>query len=110
MHVVPKQPLINNPMAQQRVDGYCDNLVDLLEALYKIGKSIAMWPFTEPMVCESDLLTNPLSLGYTITQLTKYFSSLKIKNNFPLLCLHPFGLFNGFQRFYGKHLSDVHGF
>jgi len=99
MQVVPKQLLINNPTAQQRVDGYCNNLVNLLEALYKINESIAVWPFMEPTACESDLLTSLLSLGHTITQLTKYFYSLKIKNDFPLLHFHPSGLFNGFQRF-----------
>jgi len=82
LHVVPKYPLIKNPMAQQHVYGYCNNLVDLLEALYKIDKSITVWPFTEPMASKSELLTNPLSLGHTITQLTKYFSGLKIKNDF----------------------------
>jgi len=82
MHVVPKHPLSNNPTAQQRVDGYRDNLVDLLEALYKINKSIVLWPFTKPKAHEAELLTNPLSLGHTITQMTKYFSGLKIKNDF----------------------------
>jgi len=65
-------------MTQQRVDSYRDNLVDLLEALYKIDESIVLWPSAHKV----ELLTNPLSLGYTITQITKYFSGLKIKNDF----------------------------
>jgi len=82
MQVTPKSPAITNPLAQQRVDAYCNNLVDLLEALYKIDNSIALWPFTEPSASKSELLTNPASLEASITQLTKYFQGLHIRNDF----------------------------
>jgi len=82
MKVTPKSLAIANPSAQQRVDAYRDNLVDLLEALYKIDNTMALWPFTEPSAPESDLLTNPTSLGASITQLTKYFQGLQIRNEF----------------------------
>jgi len=82
MQVTPKSPAIANPLAKQRVDTYRNNLVDLLEALYKIDNTITLWPFTEPAATELDLLTNPVSLGASITQLTKYFQGLQIRNEF----------------------------
>jgi len=82
MRVSPKCPAIANLSAQQRVDAYRDNLVDLLESLYKIDNTIALWPFKEPLASESELLTNPTSLGSSITQLTKYFQGLRIRNEF----------------------------
>jgi len=82
MQVTLKSPAIANPSLQQHVAAYHDNLVDLLEALYKIDNSMALWPFTEPQALESDLLTHPTSLGALITQLTKYFQGLHICNDF----------------------------
>jgi len=82
MQVTPKSPAMANPLAQQRVDAYRDNLMDLLEALYKIDNTMALWPFMEPAAPESDLLTNPTSLGASITQLTKFFHGLRIRNDF----------------------------
>jgi len=82
MQVTPKRPVIANPTAQEWVDAYRDNLVDLLKTLHKIDTSIALWLFMEPMAPESDLLTNPTSLNATIMQLTKYFHGLCIKNDF----------------------------
>jgi len=80
MKVTPKSPATANLLTQQWVDAYRDNLVDLLEALYKIDNTITLWPFMEPMAPESELLTNPTSLGALITQLTKYFQGLWICN------------------------------
>jgi len=84
MKVTPKSPAIANLSAQQWVDAYHDNLMDLLEALYKIDNMITLWPFTELTAPELELLTNPTSLGALITQLMKYFQGLHICNEFPL--------------------------
>jgi len=82
MQVTPKSPVIANPMAQQCVDAYCNNLVDILEALYKIDNTMALWPFTEPLAPKSNLLTNPSSLEATIRQLTKHIQGLHIHIDF----------------------------
>jgi len=82
LKVTPKSLAIANPSAHQRVEAYRDTLVDLLESLYKIDNTMALWPFTEPTAPESDLLTNPTSLGASITQITKYFQGLRIRNDF----------------------------
>jgi len=76
MQVTPKHSAIVNPLAQEQVDAYHDNLVDLLKALYKINDMVTLWPFMEPAATKSKLLTNPMSLGALITQLTKYFQGL----------------------------------
>jgi len=104
MHIVPKHLLINNPMAQQRVDGYWDNLVDLLEALYKIDESIVLWPFTELTSHKAELLSNPLSLGHTITQITKYFSGLKSRTISPFYV----SILLGFSMPFEDLMENVH--
>jgi len=109
MLVTSKSPLTNNPSAQQHVDAYWDNLVDLLKALYKINDCIALWPFTKWLAWESDLLTNPSSLAYLTKQLTWKFHGLWIRNeNSPFYVSILLGFSMAFE-VYGKHVSYVHG-
>jgi len=105
MQVTPKRLAIVNPSAQQRVEAYHDNLVNLLETLYSIDNMVALWPFMEPKATESDLLTNPKNLGALITQLTKYFQGLCIRNEF-----EPFhvSILLGFSMAYEKFMEYVH--
>jgi len=70
LQIVAKSPASKTPTAQQCIDGYRDSLVDALEALYKVDKTIALWPFTEPNALENALLMNPQSLGHSIHQLS----------------------------------------
>jgi len=58
--------------------------VSVLETLYKIDNTVALWPFNEPVVHEGGLLTNPSALGHSITQLMMYFHELHIWNEFLL--------------------------
>jgi len=93
-----------SPLAQQRVEAYCNNLVDLLAVLYNIDNSITLWPFTEPLSSESELLTNPAGLCALITQLINYFQGLHIKNNFS-----PFyvSILLGFSMTYNEFMEYV---
>jgi len=88
LQVLPKSTIANNPTDQQRIDSYCNSLVDALKALYKIDETIALWPFSDPLAPKSALLTNAQSLGHSIHQLTCYFDFLQIQNNFPPCYVH----------------------
>jgi len=84
LQVQPSSPIGLNPTAQQRIDAYRASLVTALEALHKIDKTIALWPFDEPVIHEGGLLTNPMALGHSIHQLTRFFHDLHIRDEFPL--------------------------
>ena len=83
LQVQPSQPLVNNPTAQQRIDAYRASFIAVLEALYKIDETIALWPFEEPTIHEAGLLTNPTALGHSIHQITRFFDGFRIRNDFP---------------------------
>jgi len=74
---------LKTPTAQQQIDGYHDSFINALEVLYKIDKTIALWPFSDPTALESVLLMNLQSLGHLVHQLSRYFNSFWICNDSP---------------------------
>ena len=104
LRVQPSRPLENNPSVQQHIDAYHASLVSVLETLYKIDNTIALWPFDEPVIHEGGLLTNPSALGHSITQLTMYFHELHIRNEFPVTYV---AILLGFSMEYKEFMAYV---
>jgi len=58
--------------ATQKLDAYRQGLTKVILALTQIDNTLALWPYENPNVVESDLLTKPDTLGSSIHQILQY--------------------------------------
>jgi len=67
-----------------KLEAYHKSFVKVIDALIHVNDSLAIWPFKDALAPESALLTNPQSLGSSISQTLKYFDRFWISKTFSL--------------------------
>jgi len=99
------------PTATMKLKAYHQSFVKAIEALIHVDDSLALWPFEDALAPESALLTNPQSLGPSISQILKDFDSFWVSKTFSLAyinCLIGFNMDqDAFMQSTSSMLADI---